>query len=162
MSSDNSDNCIKCLINWQDASIDGSDIIGRNFIIGKNLVAMSLYGTIKIINEDLTSDQGVLCDKCLSQMAFEPYLSFECNKCHKQFTDIFLPFGYKSNSAYGCASIVCDNHIKCNFGSKFDSDRESEFVKFVGERPDNIICGSNLCDVCIDELINTGICAYNL
>jgi hypothetical protein len=65
-----SENCIKCLANWRDASNKGSDIIGRNEIIDKNIVNVPLYGIIKIIGEDLESDTGIICDKCLSQIAF--------------------------------------------------------------------------------------------
>lgn len=77
--------------------------------------------------------------------------TFCCNLCKKIFEELFEN---SSNQAFDCAAEVYKTHIRGYYGSRYDDCR----INFVGGMPNELKLGNIVCDECINELIEKGIC----
>lgn len=145
-------NCIICRNNVRNV-INNSDMISWARILNLTTFSYGLSGSFQIIDNVLPSNSGVICNECLKSYQFKPLLNVKCDRCCNSFQSI-VPDSDTQGS--GCASSVMDDCIIAHYGSEYDS--ESDNIMFTNERPREIKYGSNLCDDCITQLINNGIC----
>lgn len=138
---------------------------GRTFI-GDNIV--------QFVEKEL----GTVCDKCIESLEHTVIPRYiYCDLCHSEHEREM----YSDSQGRGLCGKVMRNVrynspwrivveekyldgfiINCEYGSSYDAcDDDREFVKFVGDLPENIKIGMNICDDCITKLIKDGICTYN-
>ncbi|AZL89769.1 hypothetical protein QKC54_gp0148 [Megavirus baoshan] len=144
--------CIICKNNVRNV-INGSDIISWARILNFTTFSYGLSGSFQIIDNVLPSNSGVMCSECLKSYKFKLLLNVKCDRCCNSFQSITPNSDTQGN---GCASSVMDDCIITHYGSKYDS--ESDNIMFTNERPKEIKYRSNLCDNCITQLINNGVC----
>ena len=80
-------------------------------------------------------------------------MSVICYLCSERYPLVFPEEFYPEtdkNQGIGCASFKCDGtHTKCFYGSMYD-DMKFEWI-------DNNLHDNNICDLCIEKLLNNGI-----
>nr|URM62459.1 hypothetical protein [Mimivirus sp.] len=147
-------NCIICNNNVRNI-VDNNNphVISWGTILNSTTFSYGLGGSFQIIDNTLPANSGVICSECMKSYQFEPLLSVKCDHCHHSFQSIVPDSDTQGN---GCASSVTDDCIIAYYGSEYDS--ESDNIMFTNERPKEIKYGSNLCDNCITQLINNGVC----
>ncbi|BCS82624.1 hypothetical protein QLL95_gp0135 [Cotonvirus japonicus] len=125
--------------------------------VGPNIFSEWLGDTYQIDSDEIVADAGnVVCEKCLENFKSGPHLSVECNLCKKKF-QAMMP-GSKTQGVE-CSSSVRDHCIYGSYGShKYDLNNP---IMFVDSRPKYIKYKSSVCDECITELINKGICTWD-
>jgi DNA-directed RNA polymerase subunit RPC12/RpoP len=133
------------------------------------------------IGEDIVqikSDYHRLCDDCVKTIEYIVIPRYiQCDLCHKPHEREFYAddqgqglCGYvKRNYKYpgrigwmpgGDRQILDGYVIDCEYGSRYDAcGNHNEFIQFMGNQlPDTLHEGMNICDECITNLIQTGIC----
>lgn len=119
---------------------------------GPNKFFVCLEGEFEILCDHIVAQSGIVCLDCIKNYDYVPYKSVLCDLCLKKFHAI-VPGS--TCQGHQCSSEVFSDHIEGYYGScKYDED----IINFVSKRPNNIKIGHNICDDCIDGLINTGIC----
>jgi len=110
--------------------------------------------TYKLLKDKFKFDKGIICQTCADQFEYIEDLSVECHTCHKKFHNLYG----QEDQGNDCASTICENLINSGYGSKYDAMDEYECVKYVDKKPTDLVIGANICDDCITDLINKGIC----
>lgn len=82
--------------------------------------------------------------------------TFNCHSCNKTFEELFT---CSSNQALGCAAEVYETYIRGYYGSRKYDDHRIDFMENV---QNDLKPGDIICDDCIDELIERGICAKSI
>lgn len=141
--------CSLCSCKWKDNKFP-DDSLSWAYMWGKNMFSYK-NDIFEIETKIDISEEGQICNNCLGELEYKPYLSVKCGVCHNKFKALY---DCMINQADGCSSYVYDNGINCGYGSLLDGS----YIKFVTERPKELCYGSSVCDLCIQKLIDDGIC----
>jgi hypothetical protein len=146
--------CKLCHVKFKDATFPkDSHILAWANISKNNTFTYGLSGSFKITSNILLEEGDHVCNQCLINLKYEPHLNIECSVCHKYYQSI-----YDDKSGIGCAAWIHDKSISGGYGSSYDSFSEREQVTFAIERPEHMKYGELICDTCISNLIQKGIC----
>jgi hypothetical protein len=109
-------------------------------------------------HEEHNSDKLLLCNRCLSNIGYDPYYDVECKRCHVMYQRWF----HSEKGGFGCNSEIKTSEGKYYiygwYGSKYDMNS----VTFnVSKLPDNLNESDMICDNCIDSLCQKGVCTHN-
>jgi hypothetical protein len=98
-------------------------------------------------------DNWIVCDDCLKNIEYEPYKSIKCGLCNESFTALFD----EGDQGDGCASSITEKGIYCHYGSCKDEDK---FTWTDGIMPKEFRNIKNICDTCIDKLVEKKVIEY--
>jgi hypothetical protein len=147
--------CCKCKIKWANAKFPKkTDVMSWCKFVSSDIFEYGLVGQFKVKSKNNNFNKGdYLCNNCLKSLKYVPFLSIECDICHKKYQSLG-----NDMEGDGCAAYVRDNIIEGGYGSGYDSCSTIECIRFLTKRPENIPNNALICDNCIDILIDNGTC----
>ncbi len=163
MSIANYERCVKCKRCWdEDVFPEGEDEKAWACLTGNSTFSYGRMKRFKFI-ENYEFDMGYICNECLKGMKYEELNMINCDMCNMQYVHIF-----GTNDGFGCNADIKNNSIRIGYGSRFDyrsrdmmTDLDNMIkVKFVNGRPESLKIGWNICDNCVQHLIDTTVCHY--
>ena len=148
-----------CCLCKKDLELDDypedSDILSQA-VVTNNLFSYSIAGIFKITDPEIDIVSGVICNRCLIDLRYEPYNNTVCSVCRTPYQNNLSMTA--SDQAHNCASMICEKSIDSYYGSVYDTCGSSwEEIQYNGDKPDFLKIGENICDFCIKDLLERGL-----
>lgn len=95
-----------------------------------------------------------VCNECVNKMSSRDMVDVKCDVCDKTFESYFGCF----DQADSCCGHINEFRIRCGYGSRYDyMGSDEDFVWCNGVMPSKLKNKNNICDDCIDVLLENKI-----